>query len=79
VSINWLASAPEDRPDLETRDRGGMLHARCPACSMMRPGITIAKLSTSAVTAKGVAWACDGCLTKWDRDPEDITISDALA
>jgi hypothetical protein len=79
VSTNWLGTDPEERPDLETRDRGGMLHVRCPACSMMRPGITIARLSSSAATAKGVDWACDGCLTKWDRDPEDLDIGDALA
>jgi hypothetical protein len=73
---NWLAAAPEDRPALETRESGGALHARCPMCGVLRPAFAIVKLSTAAATAKGGDWACDGDLSKWER--EGLSIADAI-
>lgn len=66
--MNWLQSAPESRPDLETRERiPGKVEARCPACGAWRPGFTIAALSPADAALHGVDWACDGDRTRWAR------------
>lgn len=67
--MNFLELAPEQRPDLPTRERfPGSIEVQCPACGQWRPGFTVAELSTEDAALRGVSWACDGDRTRWARE-----------
>lgn len=46
---------------------GGRLEVQCPVCATFRPAFAVVRLSVAAAALAGEDWACDGCLSRWDR------------
>lgn len=66
--MNYLEKTKAKRPKLAERDRGGdRIEAQCPCCGTFRPAFCVHEITGALATALGTSWACDGCISHFNR------------
>lgn len=72
MTDNLLSVSEAERDGIELIEVPGADRpaAKCPICSRRVPAFELTKLDEETATLRGAAFACGGCRTGWERNPE---------